>query len=157
MSLCAVCGDGRLDTIEECDDGDIMDGDGCDSECYIEDSFVCSSDPGKQSTCAECGDGYLDFPEECDDKDNANGDGCNSECRVEKYFQCSFYDSDAKMSLCEPICGDGHIAGDEECDDGNNEDDDGCDETCIKEDGYICGPLLDEDDDPIPLTYECSP
>jgi len=40
----AVCGDGILDPGEECDDGDRMNGDGCDWECRI-------------------GDGSFDYPE----------------------------------------------------------------------------------------------
>lgn len=31
-----ICGDGILDDAEECDDGDDQDGDGCSSECLIE-------------------------------------------------------------------------------------------------------------------------
>lgn len=38
-SVCRVCGDGRLDEIEECDDGDNDDGDGCDSTCHVEEYF----------------------------------------------------------------------------------------------------------------------
>jgi cysteine-rich repeat protein len=36
-----VCGDGRLDAGEECDDENLVDGDGCDADCRIE----CSADP----------------------------------------------------------------------------------------------------------------
>jgi cysteine-rich repeat protein len=33
---CTYCGDGVLDSGEECDDGNNMDGDGCDAMCMIE-------------------------------------------------------------------------------------------------------------------------
>ena len=33
--LC-LCGDGADDPGEECDDGNVMDGDGCSAECTVE-------------------------------------------------------------------------------------------------------------------------
>ncbi len=38
----AVCGDGELDTGEECDDLNTSSGDGCDSSCLIEDGWECT-------------------------------------------------------------------------------------------------------------------
>lgn len=35
--ICNVCGDGVLDVDEECDDGNTNDGDGCTSQCVMED------------------------------------------------------------------------------------------------------------------------
>ncbi|RMD84593.1 MAG: DUF4215 domain-containing protein [Candidatus Dadabacteria bacterium] len=35
-SFCPVCGDGRIGGTEECDDGNLVDGDGCSSTCLIE-------------------------------------------------------------------------------------------------------------------------
>ncbi|MBW2981103.1 thrombospondin type 3 repeat-containing protein, partial [Candidatus Woesearchaeota archaeon] len=58
------CGNGVLDYSlgEECDDGNTADGDGCRSDCSLE----------------QCGDGIVDSPaEECDDGNNVDGDGCN--------------------------------------------------------------------------------
>ncbi|MFC1648819.1 PA14 domain-containing protein [Nanoarchaeota archaeon] len=37
----AICGDGLLDSEEECDDGNNDDNDGCDSECSLEDELDC--------------------------------------------------------------------------------------------------------------------
>jgi cysteine-rich repeat protein len=62
------CGDGILDPGEECDDGNNIDGDGCDANCTIE---------------PYCGDGILDPGEECDDGNNIDGDGCDANCTVE--------------------------------------------------------------------------
>ena len=31
-----VCGDGNQEGTEECDDGNLVDGDGCDSNCVVE-------------------------------------------------------------------------------------------------------------------------
>lgn len=41
------CGNGVLGGGEECDDGNLVDGDGCDSSCDLEDSFVSSVAPGQ--------------------------------------------------------------------------------------------------------------
>jgi cysteine-rich repeat protein len=43
-----LCGNGRRDPGEECDDGNGRDGDGCSALCTIEPCFDCSGDP---STC----------------------------------------------------------------------------------------------------------
>ena len=44
------CGGGLLDVGEECDDGNIDDGDGCSSSCAIESCFGCSGEP---SACTQ--------------------------------------------------------------------------------------------------------
>ena len=36
-----ICGDGRNMGILQCDDGNLLDGDGCDSQCRIENGFSC--------------------------------------------------------------------------------------------------------------------
>jgi cysteine-rich repeat protein len=62
VDLCGpVCGDGMwFDTsipgvtigfAEECDDGNMADGDGCDGNCNIEDGFVCESVAPETSVC----------------------------------------------------------------------------------------------------------
>lgn len=38
------CGDGTVTQPEECDDGNLVDGDGCSAECVLEESNECSSD-----------------------------------------------------------------------------------------------------------------
>ncbi len=59
------CGDGhRGMPDEECDDGNLVDGDGCDSNC----------------TPTGCGNGVASPPEECDDGNAVEGDGCDSNC-----------------------------------------------------------------------------
>ena len=43
-NLCvAICGDGVAFANEECDDGNILDRDGCSSSCFIEDYFSCNT------------------------------------------------------------------------------------------------------------------
>ncbi len=64
-----VCGNGKKERGEQCDDGNNDYTDGCTKYCKA----------------AYCGDGYVrSGVEECDDGNNVNGDGCSSTCRVER-------------------------------------------------------------------------
>ena len=48
---CIPCGDGTLDpSIEECDDGNLVSGDGCDSNCLIELDWFMDPNPTTPST-----------------------------------------------------------------------------------------------------------
>lgn len=60
------CGDKLvdLDLNEGCDDGNVIDGDGCSATCQPEASV--------------CGNGIVDTGEECDDGNNLSGDGCDN-------------------------------------------------------------------------------
>lgn len=135
------CGNGYTTTDEECDDGNLVDGDGCSKTCKKEKFFECyiSGERGK-STCyrvLKCGDGYRHFQEKCDDGNLEDGDGCSSNCTVEDGWSCD--DNSEGMSVCHVItCGDGMTEGDEECDDGNSVNGDGCDEDCRIENGFQC-------------------
>jgi cysteine-rich repeat protein len=66
----ATCGNGHVDSGEQCDDGNTMNGDGCSAGCTTE-----------AAPC--CGDGHLDAGEECDDGNTSNNDGCSSACQIE--------------------------------------------------------------------------
>jgi cysteine-rich repeat protein len=117
-----VCGNGFINEDEACDDGNDVDGDGCDSECVL-----------------SCGNGSTDEnnKEECDNGKDANGnavdgDGCDKDCKLE-------------------TCGDAKLndAGQEECDDGNVTDGDGCNAACRIEFAFLatCGNnVLDQDE-----------
>jgi cysteine-rich repeat protein len=65
-ALTGNCGNGSVDTGEDCDDGNAADGDGCSALCQV-----------------ECGNGTLDGAEECDDGNLVNGDGCDDQCTLE--------------------------------------------------------------------------
>jgi cysteine-rich repeat protein len=81
------CGDGAVYMqVEDCDDGNTVDGDGCSSRCLVENGWTCSGEP---STCSStCGNGALDSGEECDDGNRQAGDGCAAECVVEPGYTC---------------------------------------------------------------------
>ncbi len=125
----AGCGDGIVDSDEECDDGNTDDLDGCSNSCI---EAVCGdgiAQTGNGEECdngdansdaavdacrencltAFCGDGVVDTGEECDDNNDDNDDGCSNNCRL-------------------PGCGDGAVQEElgEECDDGNDIASDGC-------------------------------
>jgi cysteine-rich repeat protein len=61
------CGDGRRGIGEKCDDGNVIDGDGCDSNC----------------TLTGCGNEIVTGGEECDDGNQVSGDGCGPGCVAE--------------------------------------------------------------------------
>lgn len=62
------CGDGNKTGQEECDDGNVQNGDSCSFDCYFE----------------ICGNGRLNQNEECDDGNLNGNDGCSAECRLEQ-------------------------------------------------------------------------
>lgn len=100
------CGNSIIEQGEQCDDGNTINGDGCNSICNLErcgNGIVqtgedCDLGVGKNingSGCsplckfeAGCGDGILDdggpIKEQCDDGNRINGDGCDSKCQLEK-------------------------------------------------------------------------
>lgn len=104
------CGDGVVnpDKGEVCDDGNIISGDGCSTDCKSDET---------------CGNHIIDGPKEtCDDGNMFSGDGCSADCIVEKCGD-SIYDpmdneecdtgGDTQAcngnGLCTiPRCGDGY-------------------------------------------------
>ena len=107
------CGDGTVDAGEQCDDGNIADGDGCSSTCQHEE------EPPPPPPA--CGNGLLEAGEQCDDGNIASGDGCSAMCTTEM------------MPPPPPVCGNGTKEDGEECDDGNLESGDGCSSVCVME------------------------
>jgi cysteine-rich repeat protein len=147
-----VCGDGKLQVSEQCDDSNVKSGDGCNSSCFLEsgtgpkcgDAILTlgeSCDYGElnankpnfcRTDCSAptCGDSITDdrMKEECDDGNVSNNDGCNSECKIEEQ----------RLVAAASVCGNGVLEIGEECDDSNRRDNDGCTTTCLLEIG-ICG------------------
>jgi cysteine-rich repeat protein len=62
-----TCGNAVPDPFEECDDGNVLDGDSCSGACAV----------------TLCGNGTVEGDEECDDASVASGDGCSQVCRLE--------------------------------------------------------------------------
>jgi cysteine-rich repeat protein len=105
------CGNLLLEPGEECDDGNLLDCDGCTPACLSE----------------ECGNGRIDcrpavdVDEGCDDGNTIGCDGCAANC-----------------ARREGVCGDGLSECGEQCDDGNvaSCDETGCSGSCRTE---TCG------------------
>eukprot|EP00736_Rhodelphis_marinus_P003367 Rmarinus@m.28875 len=145
------CGNGVLDGMENCDDGNRDDGDGCSACCVIEPEYTCypassvftGSDAAGvgagPSVChVACGDGVVEdddttaVHEMCDDANDVANDGCD-QCEVQEGYVCV-----GNPSTCWIYgCGNGHVDDSEECDDGNDARDDGCVD-CLIQPLYIC-------------------
>ena len=174
------CGNGYLETGEECDDGNADDGDDCLPNCRR----------------ATCGDGFLRRGlEECDDGNGTPGDGCEDDCTwscetaadCDDRLVCNGAERCSASHVCEPGtppadgagcttesgregacragtcapygCGNGHVELDEECDDGNSDNTDACLSDCRNAfcgDGFIHSGLEDCDSaPPRPCTTPC--
>ncbi len=129
MMMGPVCGNGRVEAMEACDDGNVEPGDGCDPMCARE---------------AYCGDETITAPEVCDDGNNRSADGCRSDCLSTETCGNSIVDY-ATGEVCDGTpgcavdcqsltgCGDGTVASPEQCDDGNTTRWDGCGADCRQE------------------------
>ncbi|MGB8298427.1 MAG: DUF4215 domain-containing protein [Polyangia bacterium] len=83
-SVCTptVCGDGKVEGVESCDDGNSLPFDGCSADCQNEPD--CRDD----ACILKCGDGIVVPGEECDDGNNVDGDGCSKDCKIERGWSC---------------------------------------------------------------------
>ncbi len=99
--IAPICGDGNLDSGEQCDDGNDNDADGCRNDC----------------TLPSCGDGILDDGEQCDDGNDINTDTCRNDCTApicgdgilddgEQGDDGNSLDGDGCSSSCLPDCED---------------------------------------------------
>ncbi|GEM_PF-6461705 len=70
-----VCGDAKLEGTEECDDGNVINGDGCSAQCTNEST---------SQTRPVCGNNKVEGAEQCDDGNTSDGDGCSAACTTEK-------------------------------------------------------------------------
>ncbi len=118
------CGDGiRVEGSEACDDGNVLDGDGCTKACAVEEGYRCPA-PGIPCIADACGDGVIagtgPSAETCEDGNVVDGDGCSSACQIEDGYVC------AEQGCHETVCGDGIVEGAESCDDHNDDPFDAC-------------------------------
>jgi len=121
----ATCGDGVSRGLEACDDSNLVDGDGCDSNC---------SPTG-------CGNGVITAGEQCDDGNIDSCDGCSPNCtRIQPLCGDGLRECDEECdppgglgcsAVCTvPKCGNGTKEALELCDDGNKVAGDGCEPDC---------------------------
>jgi cysteine-rich repeat protein len=112
-----TCGNAEIEFgagfVEECDDGDLESGDGCDANCRI----------------TACGNGIETAGEACDDGNAIPGDGCSPSCEIE--VDCGDAidnDGDGFVDVADPGCsgaGDPSELSAFQCDDGQDNDNDG--------------------------------
>jgi cysteine-rich repeat protein len=154
------CGDGVVNSGEECDDGNRFETDECLTTCrrarcgdsIVQEGVEACDDGNRRLTdgcavdcqLARCGDGYVQTGvEACDDGNNDSGDGCSQVCAIERCGngvvdqgeQCddgNQVETDACLSDCLTArCGDGVVHQDiEACDDANDDAFDGCTNDC---------------------------
>lgn len=133
----AMCGDGKIDAAEGCDDGNDIPFDGCTS-CLVDGFYECYNEPSvcirKSASGEGCGNGRVDGMEECDDGNGGGGDGCSYRCEEEPGYICP----GAGPCHKRPPCGNGVIEEGEECDDGNTGDYDGCNAGCQVDNFFVC-------------------
>jgi fibro-slime domain-containing protein len=82
----SVCGNGKVEGSEQCDDGNDVTGDGCSPFCRLEPKC-----PAIGGGCTNvCGSGLIlaGDGKDCDDGNTVNGDGCSSTCKIEPGFTC---------------------------------------------------------------------
>ena len=84
-----ICGDGKVFGSTQCDDGNLINGDGCSSACIIEDGYSwIDGSPTAQSQWSEIwGDGLNFGHYEWDDGDRDDGDGWDYNWMYEKWYQ----------------------------------------------------------------------
>jgi cysteine-rich repeat protein len=123
-----VCGNGAKEGVEECDDGNKVDGDGCQADCTL----MCK--PGDP----------LRGDAKCDDRNPCNGvETCTAAKICSKGTPLKDGDSCGTGKTCKAgdclvnSCGDSLVTAPEECDDGNVTKGDGCDDckfSCVSTD-----------------------
>ncbi|MBI2125622.1 hypothetical protein HYU08_03645 [Candidatus Woesearchaeota archaeon] len=82
-----ICGDGTIDTNEQCDDGNTA----TEACAYGQTSCMvcgasCTQVAGETSYL---GDGTIDATEQCDDSNTMSGDGCSSTGQIESGYTCT--------------------------------------------------------------------
>ncbi|MBI4449778.1 Ig-like domain-containing protein, partial [Candidatus Uhrbacteria bacterium] len=149
QNLIPQCGNRRVDTGEDCDDGNTASGDSCSgtdagASCTFEGSgsyrlpqldregrqVIDDGVPQFYNIASVCGDNRRGVGEECDDGNRISGDGCNAQCLHEG--------SRAGGS----VCGNRLVERGEDCDDGNTGIGDGCSDQCVHE-GTVGDALVD--------------
>ncbi len=128
--VCAmpVCGNSIVEGSETCDDGNSMNGDGCDNDC----TYSCTM-------TSDCDDGMAcNGAETC----NTSTHVCTNPADLADGTSCGGGNVCRGGSCVAPSCGNTIVETGEDCDDGNSTNGDGCDNDCT----YSCTAAADCDD-----------
>jgi len=88
------CGNGIKASNEECDDGNLINGDGCSRCCTTEQGYDCSTEicscKAPENPSDVCGDGEVTDGEACDSgvMNGEPSDGCSECCLVKLGWKC---------------------------------------------------------------------
>ena len=115
VCIATLCGNGVVDPGEVCDDGNIINGDGCSSDCLSKE---------------QCGNGVVDPGEVCDDGNVYNGSCSDTHAPCNADTDCSGGSDGSGGVICKPdgcssdcksreVCGNDIVDLGEVCDDGN--------------------------------------
>ncbi len=154
-----VCGNGRVDGTDYCDDGGASNGGGCSADCQLELGVNCTStaqcdtnqcDTLGSGTCEldnACGNGEVDGTDFCDDGGVTDGGGCSADCQLELGVNCTA-NGQCDTNQCDLLgsgtceadntCGNGEVDGTDFCDDGGTANGGGCSADCQLELGVAC-------------------
>ena len=141
-----TCGNGIVESPEQCDDGNLVGGDGCSLACQIEANWACPEEGIPCVRVSRCGDRAVTSDEVCDDGTTTGEGGCAADCQsIRTGWACRVPGKactpvcsvDATLdAACAPLdcppdaavcdggysqtsgCGDGIVEVGEECDDG---------------------------------------
>jgi MYXO-CTERM domain-containing protein len=127
LTILPLCGDGRLEGAETCDDDGTTPGDGCSGTCTVEPGYTCTGAPSVCTDLNECTLGT----DSCDDNATCTNTPGSFTCACN-----SGYSGDGMT--CAPVCGDGIVLASEGCDDDDTDPGDGCSATCAIESGWTC-------------------
>ena len=100
-----ICGDGRKQGTEQCDDGNLRPFDGCSPSCTNEPKCGYPNNNSSQpyQCFSVCGDGIKMPDEACDDGNTQNSDGCSSTCTIEPGYTCTASAPALGSALTVPI------------------------------------------------------
>lgn len=112
------CGNGVIDTLEVCDDGNLISGDGCAANCVSDETCGNGIPDFPAGELCDCGTDPADLPNGCLAVNGAPGSHCSASC-------------------LRRFCGNGILDPGELCDDGNQLSGDGCSASCLSDE--TCG------------------